>query len=85
MFKKSLVKPLFKNVKTKMLQNKMNKLHVNLKFYCRFLLCKKKIAALAMGRTVAEEIEENIHLISEQLIQTRALFFTNASKEEVLK
>lgn len=41
--------------------------------------------ALALGRTPEEEIQENLHKVSQRLVGQCGLLFTNASKDEVME
>ena len=41
--------------------------------------------SLALGRTIENEYKENLHQISNRLVGDVGLFFTNESKESVLK
>ncbi|KAG0700413.1 mRNA turnover protein 4 [Chionoecetes opilio] len=51
----------------------------------RFFLGKNKVMALALGRTPEEEIQENLHRVSQRLVGQCGILFTNASKEEVME
>ena len=51
----------------------------------RLFFGKNKVIAYALGRTVEDEMAENIHKISEKLINEVGILFTNKSKEEVLE
>lgn len=41
--------------------------------------------ALALGRTPEEELHDNLHKLSQQLVGQCGLLFTNASKQEVIE
>ncbi|KAK4299538.1 hypothetical protein Pmani_027206 [Petrolisthes manimaculis] len=51
----------------------------------RFFLGKNKVMALALGRTPEEEIQDNLHKVSQKLVGQGGLLFTNATNEEVIK
>ena len=51
----------------------------------RFFFGKNKVMSLALGRTIENEYKENLHQISNRLVGDVGLFFTNESKESVLK
>ncbi|KAK8390349.1 hypothetical protein O3P69_010198 [Scylla paramamosain] len=53
--------------------------------HSRFFLGKNKVMALALGRTPEEEIQENLHKVSQRLVGQCGLLFTNASKDEVME
>jgi len=53
--------------------------------HSRLFFGKNKVIAYALGRTVEDEMAENIHKISKKLINEVGILFTNKSKEEVLE
>jgi len=53
--------------------------------HSRFFLGKNKVMGLALGRSAAEEVSENLYHVSQALSGQRGLLFTNQTKEEVLE
>ena len=63
--------------------------HVQHIFYktdnSRLIFGKNKVIAYALGRTVEDEQAENVHKISNKLVNEVGILFTNKSKEDVLE
>jgi len=53
--------------------------------HSRFFLGKNKVMGLALGRSVEEEVADNLHKVTQSLSGQRGLLFTNQTKEEVLE
>lgn len=53
--------------------------------HSRFFLGKNKVMALALGRTPEEELQDNLHKLSQRLVGQCGLLFTNATKQEVVE
>uniref|UniRef100_T1ITR9 Ribosome assembly factor mrt4 n=1 Tax=Strigamia maritima TaxID=126957 RepID=T1ITR9_STRMM len=53
--------------------------------HSRFFFGKNKVMALALGKSDADECQNEIHHISKHLVNQRGLLFTNKTKDEVLK
>lgn len=51
----------------------------------RFYFGKNKVVAFALGRSVEEEYQPNLHKLSKRLIGQMGLLFTNKKKAEVLE
>ncbi|KAF6019743.1 MRTO4 [Bugula neritina] len=51
----------------------------------RFFFGKNKVMAVALGRTAEDEYKDNLHHICSELKGQMGLFFTNSTKEEVLR
>nr|CAG4644226.1 EOG090X0BJA [Lepidurus arcticus] len=51
----------------------------------RFFFGKNRVMALALGRSVEDEHQDNLHEISKRLRGQCGLLFTNRSKEDVLR
>ncbi|XP_054267950.1 mRNA turnover protein 4 homolog [Macrosteles quadrilineatus] len=51
----------------------------------RFFFAKRKIMALALGRTEADEVQKNLHKISSHLVGQCGLLFTNRPKDNVVQ
>jgi len=50
-----------------------------------FMMGKNKVLQIGLGRTVDDEIEEDMHKVSEQLIGQRGILFTNEPLDDILK
>jgi len=50
----------------------------------RIYMGKNRVAQVALGRTEAEEIRDNVRFISERLVGDVGLIFTNRGKDEVM-
>uniref|UniRef100_A0A0C9QLV3 Ribosome assembly factor mrt4 n=1 Tax=Wollemia nobilis TaxID=56998 RepID=A0A0C9QLV3_9CONI len=68
-----------------MRNSKFKELRDELKGSSRFFLGSNKVLQIALGRTPADEVKEGIHKASAMLHGDCGLFFTNLSKEEVVR
>eukprot|EP01018_Ginkgo_biloba_P000217 Gb_22003 [translate_table: standard] len=64
---------------------KFKDLRERLKASSRFFLGSNKVLQIALGRTAADEVKDDIHKASEMLHGDCGLFFTNLPKEEVMR
>ncbi|KAF2354799.1 Ribosomal protein L10P [Trinorchestia longiramus] len=51
----------------------------------KFFMGKNRVLQIALGRSVEEEIDENLHLVSEQLIGQRGILFTNEKVDDLIE
>ncbi|KAA0189971.1 hypothetical protein HAZT_HAZT008689 [Hyalella azteca] len=51
----------------------------------KFFLGKNRVLQIALGRTPEEEIDENLHQVSAQLIGQRGILFTNEKLEDIIE
>ncbi|KAI5060855.1 hypothetical protein GOP47_0023360 [Adiantum capillus-veneris] len=66
-----------------MRNTKFKEFRDSLKSSSRFFLGSNKVLQLALGRTTAEEVKDDLHKASEMLHGECGLFLTNLPKEEV--
>ncbi|GLJ38588.1 hypothetical protein SUGI_0786760 [Cryptomeria japonica] len=64
---------------------KFKELREQLKSSSRFFLGSNKVLQIALGRTAADEVKDDIHKASAVLHGDCGLFFTNLPKEEVMR
>jgi mRNA turnover protein 4 len=68
-----------------MRNGKFKELREKMKESSRFFLGSNKVLQIALGKTAAEEVKEDVHKASEMIHGDCGLFFTNLPKEEVEK
>ena len=72
-------------VLTKFNKNILNLIAAYCNFISRLFFGKNKVIAIALGKDAKHEIADNIHRVSEKLVNEVGVLFTSKPKEDVLE